>query len=73
MKQEIRLEQIEDNTERAILQLLEHNDKYTTGDILMRLKLSYRKDKEHLRTLRAKNWISNTERAPYYTLKISLK
>lgn len=73
MGEQIKLNQIKDNTERDIIKLLSENDKFMMGDILMQLKLSYRKGHHYLNSLRAKNWVSNTEQAPYYTLKVDLK
>ena len=73
MREQIDLAQIEDQTEREIIKLLSENEKFMMGDILMRLKLSYQRGHEYLGSLLAKNWVSNTEKAPYYTLNVDLK
>ena len=73
MRKEIELEKIKDNTEREIVKLLSEHDKFMMGDIVMKLKLSYQRGHEYLNLLLDKNWISNTEQPPYYTLKIDLK
>jgi hypothetical protein len=73
MRKEIELEKIKDNTEREIVKLLSEHDKFMMGDIVMKLRLSYQRGHEYLNLLLDKNWISNTEQPPYYTLKIDLK
>lgn len=73
MKEKIDLQEIEDQTEREIIKLLSENDKFMMGDILMRLRLGYQTGHKYLNSLLDKNWVSNTEQAPYYTLKIELK
>ena len=73
MKEKISLERIEDSTERNIILLLQEKDKCMMGDILMNLKLSYQKGLQHINSLLDKNWISNTENAPYFTLKVEFE
>ena len=73
MKEKISLEKIENDTERDIILLLKEKDKCMMGDILMKLRLSYKKGHQHIISLLDKNWISNTEKAPYFTLKIDLE
>ncbi len=73
MREKIELEKIEDNTEREIIKLLSENEKFMMGDILMKLKLSYQRGHEYLNSLLDKEWVSNTEKAPYYTINIDLK
>ena len=73
MKEEIELKQIKSNTEREIIKLLMEKDQYMMGDILMKLKLGYQKGHKHLNKLLEKKWVSNTDKAPYYTLKINIK
>lgn len=71
--EKVNLKMIENHTERDILLLLDEKEKCMMGEIFMTLKLSYRKGKKHLISLMNKNWISNTEKAPYFTLKIELE
>ncbi|WP_339735839.1 hypothetical protein [uncultured Sunxiuqinia sp.] len=73
MREKIELEKIEDNTEREIIKLLSENEKFMMGDILMKLKLSYQRGHEYLNSLLDKEWVSNTEKAPYYTINVDLK
>ncbi|WP_321290203.1 hypothetical protein [uncultured Sunxiuqinia sp.] len=73
MREKIELEKIKDNTEKEIVKLLSEHHKFTMGDIVMKLRLSYQRGHEYLNSLLDKNWISNTEQPPYYTLKIDLK
>jgi hypothetical protein len=73
MKEKISLERIEDSTERNIILLLQEKDKCMMGDILMNLKLSYQKGLQHINSLLDKDWISNTENAPYFTLKVEFE
>ena len=73
MRERIELEKIEDNTEREIIKLLSENEKFMMGDILMKLKLSYQRGHEYLNSLLDKEWVSNTEKAPYYTINVDLK
>lgn len=73
MRKKIKLEKIEDNTEREIIKLLSENEKFMMGDILMKLKLSYQRGHEYLNSLLDKEWVSNTEKAPYYTINVDLK
>jgi len=73
MREKIELEKIEDNTEREIIKLLSENEKFMMGDILMKLKLSYQRGHEYLNSLLDKEWVSNTDKAPYYTINVDLK
>jgi predicted transcriptional regulator len=73
MREKIELNKIEDNTEREIIKLLSENEKFMMGDILMKLKLSYQRGHEYLNSLLDKEWVSNTEKAPYYTINVDLK
>ncbi len=73
MREKIELKKIEDNTEREIIKLLSENEKFMMGDILMKLKLSYQRGHEYLNSLLDKEWVSNTEKAPYYTINVDLK
>jgi len=73
MKEKINLKKVHDNTERDIIMLLKEKDKCLMGDILMNLKLSYRKGHQYLNSLLSKKWISNKENAPYYTLKVEIE
>lgn len=72
MKEKIELEKIENETERDIILLLKEKEKCMMGDILMNLRLSYRRGKQHINSLLSKNWISNKEETPYFTLLIDL-
>jgi predicted transcriptional regulator len=73
MKEKVFSNQIEDHTERQIISFLNNNGKSTLGNILMNSKLSYRKGYQYLNTLIDKNWVSHTDDAPYYTLKIDFE
>ncbi|MCW0483418.1 hypothetical protein [Gaoshiqia sediminis] len=72
MREKIKLEKIDNDTERDIILLLKEKEKCMMGDILMNLRLSYRRGKQHINSLLSKNWISNKEKAPYFTLLIDL-
>lgn len=72
MREKIELENITDETERGIILLLKEKEKCMMGDILMHMKLSYRKGKQHVNSLLRKNWISNKEVAPFFTLTIDI-
>ncbi|KOH43917.1 hypothetical protein [Sunxiuqinia dokdonensis] len=73
MREKIELNKIEDSTEKEIIKLLSENEKFMMGDILMKLKLSYQRGHEYLNSLLDKEWVSNTEKAPYYTINVDLK
>lgn len=73
MKESVELKKIKDQNEREILQLLKEKDQCMMGEILMKLKLSYRKGYNLLNSLSKKNLVSNREKAPYYTLKVELR
>ena len=69
----IKIEKIEDETEREILQLIEDEGKCSLGEILMKLQISNRNGYRYLNSLLDKRWISNTENPPYLTLKVDLE
>ena len=73
MKERIKLEKIKSNTEREIVELLNEKTQCMRGDIFMSLKLSYKRGHKYLNSLLDKNWVSNTDKAPYYTLKIDVE
>ncbi|HKJ43783.1 MAG TPA: hypothetical protein VKA27_16925 [Sunxiuqinia sp.] len=73
MKEKVKLQKIKSNTERKIVELLNEKDQCMRGDIFMSLKLSYKRGHKYLNSLLDKDWVSNTEKAPYYTLKIDIE
>ncbi len=72
MRRTINLEKIDNQTERNIIMLLKQEEQCMMGNILMQLKLSYSKGYKHINSLLSKNWISNTEKSPYFTLNIDI-
>jgi hypothetical protein len=72
MQKKIKIKKIEDHTERAIILLLKERGKCRMGDILMNLKLGYRKGYRYLDELNGKKWI-RIENGPYYRLQVDVE